>query len=78
MHSLIASLLCATSLFYLVPSVTAQAAPSFSDEPYVVTKALTNISMNADATGTRLITFAVRIQSQAALQQFSVASISNT
>jgi tetratricopeptide (TPR) repeat protein len=31
--------------------------------------------MNADATGTRVLTFAVRIQSQAALQQFSVASI---
>jgi hypothetical protein len=31
--------------------------------------------MNSDATGTRVITFAVRIQAQSALQQFSVASI---
>jgi hypothetical protein len=72
---LIASLLCATPLLCLVHPATAQVAPSFSDEPYVVTKALTNVSMNADATGTRVFTFAARIQSQAALQQFSVVSI---
>jgi hypothetical protein len=72
----IVALLCASALLWLVPPVVAQAAASFSDEPYVVTKALTSVSMNADATGVRVITFAVRIQSQAALQQFSVATIS--
>ena len=72
----IASLLCATCVLCLVPSAIAQAAASFPDEPYVVTKAITTVSMNADATGERVFTFAVRIQSQAALQQFSVATIS--
>lgn len=67
-------LLYATELLCVARSGAAQALP-FSDEPYVVTKALTNVAMNADATGIRMLTFGVRVQSQAALQQFSVASV---
>jgi transglutaminase-like putative cysteine protease len=73
--SLARPLLCASTVLCVAP-LFGQTPTSFPSEPYVVTKALTNVSMNADATGTRVITFAVRVQSEAALRQFSVASIS--
>lgn len=51
------------------------AATAFANEPYVIESDSTVVSMKADATGTRVQTYAIRIQSESALRSFGVVAI---
>lgn len=82
------ALLCTLASLHATRSTLAQtaaaahaavaAAPSvaaFSAEPYILKTASTVTDMNADGTGTRVQTFAIVVQSEAALRQFEVVSL---
>src|ERR1039457_863044 len=75
-------LLCAIGLLYLSGTLCGQVPPAappapqpFVSEPYILKTSSTVTSMNADGTGTRVITLEIAIQSEASLRDLSVLTL---